>query len=139
MKLFGIPLRKPSFNEVTAATIMAVGLWLACLGGAVAFGQHMVRAPAAVFIFRRRRSDHVDAADRLHRQARARIGQDVVGQPQARDRADRTGMLARMAVAVEVLDHRHLGLAADALDQALAAARDDHVHVLGHEALGPSR
>ena len=29
-------------------------------------------------------------------------------------------------------DHRHLGLAADALDQALAAARDDHVHVLRH-------
>ena len=38
MKLFGIPLRKPTFNEVTAATIMAVGLWLACLGGAAAFG-----------------------------------------------------------------------------------------------------
>jgi hypothetical protein len=37
-----------------------------------------------------------------------------------------------VAVAVQVLDHRHLGLAADALDQALAAARDDHVHVLGH-------
>lgn len=29
-------------------------------------------------------------------------------------------------------DHRHLGLAADALDQALAAARDDHVDVFGH-------
>ena len=46
MKLFGIPLRKPSFNEVTAATIMAVGLWLACLGGATAFGQQMSRIDA---------------------------------------------------------------------------------------------
>jgi hypothetical protein len=31
-----------------------------------------------------------------------------------------------------VLDHGHLGIAADALDQALAAARDDHVHKLRH-------
>uniref|UniRef100_UPI001ED9B73F glutamate-5-semialdehyde dehydrogenase n=1 Tax=Pseudomonas aeruginosa TaxID=287 RepID=UPI001ED9B73F len=37
-----------------------------------------------------------------------------------------------VADAVQVLDHRHLGLAADALDQALAAARDDHVDVFGH-------
>ena len=37
-----------------------------------------------------------------------------------------------VAVAVQVLDDRHLGLAADALDQALAAARDDHVDVLRH-------
>ncbi|MCY1224037.1 hypothetical protein D9M72_361800 [compost metagenome] len=37
-----------------------------------------------------------------------------------------------VADAVQVLDHRHLGLAADALDQALAAARDDHVHILRH-------
>ncbi|MND53378.1 hypothetical protein D3C80_444140 [compost metagenome] len=37
-----------------------------------------------------------------------------------------------VADAVQVLDHRHLGLAADALDQALAAARDYHVDVLGH-------
>ena len=37
-----------------------------------------------------------------------------------------------MAVAVQVLDHRHPGLAADALDQALAAARDDDVDKLGH-------
>ena len=37
-----------------------------------------------------------------------------------------------VAVAVEVLDHRHPGFAADPLDQTLAAARDDHVHMLGH-------
>ena len=37
-----------------------------------------------------------------------------------------------VAVAVQVLDHGHLGLGADALDQALAAARDDDVDELGH-------
>src|SRR5690606_14886540 len=37
-----------------------------------------------------------------------------------------------VAVAVEMLDHRHLGFGADALDQTLAAARDDDVHRLGH-------
>jgi hypothetical protein len=46
MKLIGIELRKPSFNEVTAATIMAVGLWLACLGGATALGQPMSKVDA---------------------------------------------------------------------------------------------
>lgn len=29
MKLLGVQLRKPSFNEITAAAIMAAGLWLA--------------------------------------------------------------------------------------------------------------
>lgn len=29
MKLLGIQLRKPSFNEVTASAVMAAGLWLA--------------------------------------------------------------------------------------------------------------
>lgn len=28
MKVLGIPLRKPSFGEVTAAAILAVGLWI---------------------------------------------------------------------------------------------------------------
>ena len=37
-----------------------------------------------------------------------------------------------MAVAIQVLDHRHPGIAADPLDQALAAPGDDHIHVLGH-------
>jgi hypothetical protein len=32
MKLFGIPLRKPTFNEVTVAAVMATGLFLAALG-----------------------------------------------------------------------------------------------------------
>jgi hypothetical protein len=46
MKIFNIELRKPTFNEVTAATIMGVGLWLACLGGAAAFGHQMSRVDA---------------------------------------------------------------------------------------------
>lgn len=29
MKLLGVQLRRPSFNEVTASAIMAAGLWLA--------------------------------------------------------------------------------------------------------------
>ena len=37
-----------------------------------------------------------------------------------------------MAIAVEVFDNRHLRGGSDALDQALAAARDDHVDKLGH-------
>ncbi|MCY1517820.1 hypothetical protein D9M68_525200 [compost metagenome] len=37
-----------------------------------------------------------------------------------------------MAVAVQVLDHRHPRIAADALDQAFAAARHDHVDELRH-------
>jgi hypothetical protein len=32
MKIIGVQLRKPSFWEVTAAAIMACGLWLACVG-----------------------------------------------------------------------------------------------------------
>ncbi len=38
MTFFGIALRKPSFNEVTAATVMAVGLWVAVVGIAHASG-----------------------------------------------------------------------------------------------------
>ena len=55
----------------------------------------------------------------------------VVGDAQRQLQVDRVVDID-MAVAVQVLDHRHLGLGADALDQPLAAARDDHVHVLGH-------
>jgi hypothetical protein len=55
----------------------------------------------------------------------------VVGDGQRLLQVD-LGVDVGVAVAVQVLDDRHLGLGADALDQALAAARDDHVHVLGH-------
>ncbi len=42
------------------------------------------------------------------------------------------GTDVNVADAVQVLDHRHAGIAADALDQATATARHDHVDVLGH-------
>ncbi|MDP3222673.1 MAG: hypothetical protein Q8M96_06015 [Rubrivivax sp.] len=32
MHLIGIPLRKPSHNELAASTVMAVGIWLAGIG-----------------------------------------------------------------------------------------------------------
>jgi hypothetical protein len=31
MKILGIELSKPSFNEVTASAVMAAGIWLACV------------------------------------------------------------------------------------------------------------
>ena len=37
-----------------------------------------------------------------------------------------------MAVAIEVLDDGHLGIATDALNEAFAAARNDDVHIGGH-------
>jgi len=43
MTLFGIELRRPSFNEVTAATVMAVGLWLLVIGVAQVTG-HALQA-----------------------------------------------------------------------------------------------
>ena len=32
MHLIGIPLRRPSHNELVASTVMAIGLWLAGIG-----------------------------------------------------------------------------------------------------------
>jgi hypothetical protein len=32
MKLLGIPLRRPGFDELTAAAVMATGLWVAAVG-----------------------------------------------------------------------------------------------------------
>ena len=32
MKLIGIPLRRPSFGEITASAVMGVGLWIAAVG-----------------------------------------------------------------------------------------------------------
>ena len=37
-----------------------------------------------------------------------------------------------MAVAIQMLDHRHLGIAAHAFDQAFAAARNDDIDELRH-------
>ena len=51
MKFIGIELRRPSFNEVTAATVMAVGLWVAVLGIAHASGHALqIRDAGAVLV-----------------------------------------------------------------------------------------
>jgi hypothetical protein len=44
-----------------------------------------------------------------------------------------------MAVAIQVFDHGHFRIAADALNQAFAAARNDHVHKLRHRNQLPHR
>ena len=41
MTFLGIELRRPSFNELTAATVMAVGLWVAVVGLARASGHSL--------------------------------------------------------------------------------------------------
>jgi hypothetical protein len=38
MTVFGIALRRPTFNEITAAAVMGIGLWMAGLGIAHASG-----------------------------------------------------------------------------------------------------
>jgi hypothetical protein len=38
MKLLGVQLRKPTFNEVTASAVMALGLWMVYLGVAKSVG-----------------------------------------------------------------------------------------------------
>jgi hypothetical protein len=50
MTFFGIELRKPSFNEITAATIMAVGLWLAGIGLAHASGHALAAKDAGALL-----------------------------------------------------------------------------------------
>jgi hypothetical protein len=50
MKLFGIELRKPSFNEITAATVLAVGLWIAVVGLARASGHTLLGQEAGALL-----------------------------------------------------------------------------------------
>ena len=50
MNLIGIPLRKPSSNELTASAVMGVGLWLACIGLMLAFNIPLNRADAGALL-----------------------------------------------------------------------------------------
>jgi hypothetical protein len=50
MKLFGIELRRPSFNEITAATVLAVGLWIAAVGIARVTGHELLGAEAGALL-----------------------------------------------------------------------------------------
>lgn len=50
MQVVGISLRKPAFNEVTASTIMASGLWVALVGLLQAGGHPLERPEAATLL-----------------------------------------------------------------------------------------
>ncbi len=50
MTFFGIELRKPSFNEITAATVMATGLWVAVVGIAHASGHGLDASDAGALL-----------------------------------------------------------------------------------------
>ena len=50
VNFIGIPLRKPAFAELTAATVMAVGLWAAAVGLLLASGVGLDRADAGALL-----------------------------------------------------------------------------------------
>jgi hypothetical protein len=50
MTLFGIELRKPTFNQITASVVMGVGLWVAVIGLAHASGQLLERREAGALL-----------------------------------------------------------------------------------------
>ena len=51
MQLFGITLRKATFNEITTAAVMGTGLWLAGLGLAQASGHGLdIREAGALLL-----------------------------------------------------------------------------------------
>lgn len=50
MKLFGIALRRSDFHELTAAGVMATGLWLLAVGASRAFQFPLDRADAGAML-----------------------------------------------------------------------------------------
>ena len=50
MKLLGIALRKPSFAEITAAAVMAIGAWIAIAGLAKASGHPLDSVDAGALL-----------------------------------------------------------------------------------------
>ncbi|MEP7282160.1 MAG: hypothetical protein ABI696_09290 [Rubrivivax sp.] len=50
MNVLGISLRRPSFGETTATSIMAIGLWLAGVGAMVQSGQAFGRQDMAALL-----------------------------------------------------------------------------------------
>jgi hypothetical protein len=50
MKLFGIPLRKPNSGELTAAAVMATGLWVAAIGLLRVLNMDIDRADAGALL-----------------------------------------------------------------------------------------
>lgn len=50
MHFFGISLRKPPFSEFTAASVMALGLWMMLAGLATVTGTALSRVDAAALL-----------------------------------------------------------------------------------------
>ncbi len=50
MKFIGIPLRKPDFNELTAAAVMGAGLWMAAVGFMHAAQLELAKADAGALL-----------------------------------------------------------------------------------------
>lgn len=50
MNFFGITIRLPSFGEITAASVMALGLWLAAIALMVRFGSPLETADAGALL-----------------------------------------------------------------------------------------
>jgi hypothetical protein len=50
MKLIGVPLRRPDFNELTAAAVMGSGLWVLAVGLAHVARMDMSKADAGALL-----------------------------------------------------------------------------------------
>ena len=50
MKIIGIPLRKPSGDELTASVVMGVGLWVLAVGAARLLGLELGAADAGAVL-----------------------------------------------------------------------------------------
>ncbi|HEY0818796.1 MAG TPA: hypothetical protein VGD46_08470 [Rhizobacter sp.] len=50
MKLIGVPLRRPGFNELTAAAVMGSGLWVLAVGLAHALRMDLTKADAGALL-----------------------------------------------------------------------------------------
>lgn len=50
MKLIGVPLRRPDFNELTAAAVLGSGLWVLAVGVAHAASMNLTKADAGALL-----------------------------------------------------------------------------------------
>jgi hypothetical protein len=50
MKFIGVPLRRPAFNEITAAVVMGSGLWVLAVGAMHAARVELARADAGALL-----------------------------------------------------------------------------------------
>jgi hypothetical protein len=50
MKIIGVPLRRPDFNEITAAAVMAAGLWVLAVGLMKVASVHLAKGDAGALL-----------------------------------------------------------------------------------------